>query len=167
VFVCVCIRLSLCRHLSLSLSLQTSLSLFFSLFLSLSLTSICEHNHIRSCCKQCDGSSICEHNRQRSSFHSLTHSLSFFLSHALCIDLSLSLSLSVYISLSLCTYHSTSAQLLREQRTEARQAQELPACRAWARIHHTAAMSWWAQWSSPATGCSLLYSLRASSALKT
>ena len=91
--------------------------------------------------------------------------LSFSL--ALCKDLSLSLSLSMHLSLSLCTYHSTSAQLLQEQRTEARQEQELPACRAWARIHHTAAIFWQAQWSSPATGRSLLCSLHTSSTLKT
>ena len=95
------------------------------------------------------------------------------LSPSLCLLSLSSLSLSsIYLvlslmSLALCKYHSSSAQLVREQRTEARQAQELQACRAWAHIHHTAAMSWRAHWSSPVTGCSLLCSLHTSSALKT
>ena len=83
-------------------------------------------------------------------------SISLSLSTLLCLSLChLSLS-SIYLvlslmSLALCKYHSSSAQLVREQRTEARQAQELQACRAWAHIHHTAAMSWRAHWSSPKT----------------
>ena len=115
------------------------------------------------CERLCFRLSLCRH-------HTLSPSHCVFSLMSLSLS-SLSLS-SIYLvlslmSLALCKYHSSSAQLVREQRTEARQAQELQACRAWAHIHHTAAMSWRAHWSSPVTGCSLLCSLHTSSALKT